>query len=234
MGDQDFQYKSLTECVTDYLKRQLNNSALKPGDEINIGAISETLGISRTPIREALIQLLKDGFVEIVSRRKFLIKRLTLGDIEHIYQVVGLLEAEGAQNACDKMTDAEILELEGQYQEMEEALKKGDTQNYLSLNSRSHALILKYCDNPILLEIAENLKERLYVFPKLISERLDWIKKLMNDHYKMVHYIKKKDPKGLKDLIINEHWNFSKNYIFIAKYYERFNENNPSTNGNSL
>jgi DNA-binding GntR family transcriptional regulator len=117
---------------------------------------------------------------------------------------------------------------------MEEALKKGDTQNYLSLNSRSHALILKYCDNPIISEIAENLKGRLYVFPKLINEKSDWVKKLLNDHYKMIHFIKKKDPKGLKDLIIDEHWNFAKNYIFIAKYYERFIENIPSTNGNSL
>jgi len=234
MEDQSFLYKSLTECVTDYLKRQLDISALKPGDEINIGAISETLGISRTPIREALIQLLKDGFVEIVSRRKFFIKRLTLGDIEHIYQVVGLLEAEGAKNACNKMTDAEILELEGQYREMEEALKKGDTQKYLSSNSRSHALISKYCDNPILLEFAENLKARLYVFPKLISEMPEWVKKLMNDHYKMIHYIKKKDSKALEDLIKNEHWNYSKNYNLIAKYYERFNKNTPSTNGNSL
>jgi DNA-binding GntR family transcriptional regulator len=231
MGDQDFQYKSLTECVTDYLKRQLNNSALKPGDEINIGAISETLGISRTPIREALIQLLKDGFVEIVSRRKFFIKRLTLQDIEHIYQVVGLLEAEGAKDACNRMTDSEILELEGQNREMEEALKKGDTQKYLSSNSRSHALILKYCDNPILLEIAEKLKERLYVFPKLISETPDWVKKLLNDHHEMIRCIKKKDPQALEDLIKNEHWNFSKNYKFVTKYYERFNKNNPSTNG---
>jgi DNA-binding GntR family transcriptional regulator len=129
------------------------------------------------------------------------------------------------------MTDSEILELEGQYREMEEALKKGDTQKYLSSNSRSHALILKYCDNPILLEIAEKLKERLYVFPKLISETPDWVKKLLNDHHEMIRCIKKKDPQALEDLIKNEHWNFSKNYKFVTKYYERFNKNNPSTNG---
>ena len=113
-------YKSLTECVMDYLKKSLNDRSLKPGDEINLSDLSKIVGVSRTPIREALIQLVKDGFIEIVSRRKFIIKRLTLKEIKDIYEMIGLLEAEASQTACDKMTDKDIQELEGLYNGMQE------------------------------------------------------------------------------------------------------------------
>ena len=66
--NKDLGYKTLTECVMDYLKNQLNTGDLKPGDEINITSLSGTLGVSRTPIREALIQLVKEGFIETDTR----------------------------------------------------------------------------------------------------------------------------------------------------------------------
>lgn len=226
-AEESLGYRSLTECVMDYLKRQLNNRELKPGDEINLKVISKSLGISRTPIREALIQLLKDGFVEIISRRKFIIKRVTIEDIKYIYHVVGLLEAEAAKDACNKIADAEIGELERLYQEMEKALNKDDSQTYLDLNIKSHTLISKYCDNPILLNIMNNLKERLYVFPRLIMMMPEWEKKLMGDHQKIIQFLRKKNQSALEDLIKNEHWNFSKNYPFIIKYYEIFDKKTP-------
>jgi DNA-binding GntR family transcriptional regulator len=222
MGKVDIGFKSLTECVMDYFKKQLNIGALIPGDEVNINLLSETLGISRTPIREALIQLVKDGFVELVSRRKFVIKKLTLEDIKQIYHLIGLLEAEAAKIACDKITDAEIKELEDIYERMEEALNNNDAQTYLDLNFRSHAFISRFCENQILLEIIAKQKERLYEFPKIVMIIPEWDKKLMADHVKMIQYLKTKDKQGLEDVIKNEHWDFNTNYPFIFRYYEIF------------
>jgi DNA-binding GntR family transcriptional regulator len=226
MEKSDLGYRSLTDCVRDYLKKQLNNGEFKPGDEININALSETLGVSRTPIREALIQLVKDGFVELMSRKKFIIRKLTKKNIQDIYQVIGVLEAEAASFACQRITDEEIGKLEELYTGMKDSLKRGDMQTYLELNLQSHAVISRLCENSLLLDIVNKLKERLYDFPKIMVNIPEWEKKLMDEHFMMIEYLKSRDERALSELIKNEHWDFSKNYSFILKYYKIFSLGN--------
>ena len=92
----------------DYLKEKLFSGDLKPGDEINLTELGTILGISRTPIREALIQLMKDGFIEGFSRKGFKIKRLVRQEIEDLYAVGGILESEILKAACEKMTASDF------------------------------------------------------------------------------------------------------------------------------
>jgi len=224
--DQELGYRSLTECVMDYLKAQLNSGELIPGDEIDLKALSDTLEISRTPIREALIQLVKDGFVELFSRKQFRIRKLSLDEIKDIYQVIGTLEAEAASVACAKISNDEIKKLGELHKRMADFLKTDDFKNYLDLNAKSHSIITQHCENPILLEIITKLKERLYDFPRILLNIPAWEKKLMDDHYKMIRYLKEKNKRALIKLIKHEHWNFSKNYPFILKYYKIFNFKN--------
>jgi DNA-binding GntR family transcriptional regulator len=207
----------------DYLKDQLNQNVLKPGDEIHINELSETLGVSRTPIREALIQLVKEGFVDLVSRKMFRIRKLTLKEIKYIYQIIGLLEATASGFACEKITDNEIIELEENYRSMEKALAANDFSLYLELNDKCHKILSKYCDNPILTDIVHKLKERLYDFPKIIVNIPEWEELMMSDHSRMIQLLKERDRDGLEDLIKNIHWNFERSYPYILQYYEIFN-----------
>jgi DNA-binding GntR family transcriptional regulator len=213
-------YRTLTECVMDYLKNHLNSGELRSGDEINLKTLSETLGVSRTPVREALIQLAKDGFIEIISRRVFRIKKLTLIDIKNMYQIIGLLEAEASKTAAEKITLEDIKTLEELYEGMKKFLEIDDFKTYLDLNIKTHSVITQYCENQILLETVSKLKERLYEFPKILINIPGWERNMMDDHYKMIEYLKNKDRKGLAELIQNVHWSFSRNYPFLTKYYD--------------
>jgi len=219
-------YKSLPECVMDYLKKQLITRELKPGAEINLSTISQTLGISRTPIREALIQLVKDGLVELVSRRKFVIKKLTLDDIKHLYIMIGLLESEAAKPSCGRITEEEIAKLEDLCRGMEEALKNEEILTYLDMNSASHTLIIKYCENPILLEMLNIIRERLnviiYDLPKIIMSIPEWEAILMADHNRMIQALKANSQEALGRIIKDEHWDFDRNHPYLLKYYEIF------------
>lgn len=218
-------YRSLSECVMDYLKEKLNTGELNPGDEINVTELLETLGVSRTPIREALIQLKKDGYIENVSRKEFRIKKLSIDEIEYIYQIIGLLESEAVKITCDKITEEEILELQENYEMMKKALADNDFSSYLNLNDSCHRLFIKYCNNPILLSIIENLKERLYEFPKIILNISEWENMMMSDHQQIIQLFKKRDKEGLVKLIKNTHWDFKRNYPYILKYYNIKSEN---------
>jgi len=220
-------YKSLVECVTEYLKKQLNSKELIPGQEINLASISATLGISRTPVREALLQLSKEGLVEVLSRRKFCFAKLTMDDLGHLYSLIGLLEAEAAKPACGRMLGDDIAKLRELYEGMAAALDRGDACVYMSMNTASHDLIIKYCENPILAEVIRNLKERMnlifYDFEAAFKTVPEWEVALLSDHLEMINAIASKNKKALRHVIQDVHWGFRRNFPFLLRYFEFIN-----------
>ena len=90
--------KSLREQVYEYLRDEIQNGNLLPGATINPNEISKQLGISKTPLRDAIIQLEIEGFVTILPRRGVTVKKLTLQEIKDSYEIVGALEASVIMN----------------------------------------------------------------------------------------------------------------------------------------
>jgi len=144
-------YKSLTECVVAYLKQQLIDGDLKAGDEINLTSLCGTLGVSRTPVREALVQLIKDGFIEEATRKGFRIKKLSLLEIRDIYLIGGLLESEVVKIACERMSDEDISRCEALLDASEAALSNGDDATYAANNSQFNELLRSFCPNALLI-----------------------------------------------------------------------------------
>lgn len=217
------QYKSLTECVMEYLREEMEKGNLKPGSRINEKELCEFLGVSRTPIREALLQLEKEGFVEILPRKSIRIKKLTLKEIEDIYNTIGILEAEAAEKACEKITEEDIERMEELYQKMEKALRKNNFLAYMEFNRELHNIHIKLCGNDVLQEIISKLRSRLYDFPRIILTIPEWEEKCMKEHKELIELFRKKDSKAIRTLIRDKHWNFKDNYQFILKYYDLVN-----------
>ena len=212
-------YKTLTECVMDYLKKQLNSGAIKPEEEVDINELSKILAVSRTPIREALLQLSKEGYIEHV-RKAFTIKRITQEEIKDIYQVVGILEAEASKTAANDITAEDITLLEDLYNGMKKSLAIDDFKTYLELNFKTHSIIVGYCNNPVLINTVRQLKERLYEFPTILINIPEWEIEMMDDHSQMIELLKNKNKEGLANLIRNVHWSYSRNYQYLSKYYD--------------
>jgi len=216
--------KTLSEQVREYLREQLESGRLKAGDKIDETSLAKSLGVSRTPIREAIIHLEKEGFIEILRRRCIKIKRLSLNEIKNIYTIIGALEAEAAEVAMDKFTEEDISKMEELYHKMEKALKKGDHIKYMEFNFQSHSLFIDKFGNEILRNIIDSLKKRLYDFPRIIVTIPEWEKMLMNDHYNLIQLFKKKDKASLRKLIKEKHWNFDRNYPFMIQKYSEIIE----------
>lgn len=220
------QYKSLSECVMDYLREEMEKGNLMPGARINEKQLCQLLGVSRTPIREAIIQLQKEGFVEILPRKSIRIKKLTLKEIEDIYNVIGILESEAAEIACEKITQEDIKKMEEMYQKMEKALKKNNFKSYMEHNRELHNIHIELSGNKILQEIITKLRSRLYDFPRMMLALPEWEEKCMKEHKELIELFKRKDKKAIRKLIRDKHWGFRDNYKFILKYYDLVNSKN--------
>ena len=105
------EYSSLSEHVYTHLRRQMNSGGLTPGSTINIGEIAEQLGISKTPLRDALIHLECEGFVTILPRRGVLVNELTISDVKHAYESIGLVESHIIKESYLRITTSHIRKL---------------------------------------------------------------------------------------------------------------------------
>jgi DNA-binding GntR family transcriptional regulator len=212
------QLKSLREQVYEYLRDEMNKGALTPGSTINLNAMSSRLGISKTPLRDALIQLECEGFVTILPRRCVVVNQLTIEDIRQAYETAGALEGSAVQSAFHKFEQHHIAEFERLNGEMRRAINGGDFDKYYQLNLSFHDLFLGLSGNEMLRRIVMPIKRRLYDFP-----RRGYIKKweLRNceEHEAFIQCIKQADREGAVKVIRDLHWSFAAQEDFLRRFY---------------
>ncbi len=166
--------KTLREQVYDYVREALNRGDLVPGESVNLNEISEKLGISKTPLRFALLQLENEGFVTIIPRRGCVVNVLSLVDIRNIYQIIGALEASVIISEFHKF-NPELIEHMRRFNEKARAgLDEDDFDKYYENNLRFHNVYLNRTSNVQLVRIARTLKNRLYDFPRKKRYVKEW------------------------------------------------------------
>jgi len=149
--------------VYQYLCKAIINGELKPGVKIQERKISNSLGVSRTPVREALRRLVSENLVSITTNKGAKVIKITREKLFETLEIRSILEGFAARQAAERINEDKIKELDSIYREMEEFLKKEDLSchqirpHYELLNHRFHKLIIQESKNSILLEIYNHL-----------------------------------------------------------------------------
>jgi len=209
---------SLREQVYQYFRDEMQSGSLTPGSSINLNSISRKLGISKTPLRDALIQLEAEGFVSILPRRGVLVNKLTRQEIKNIYQVIGSLEASVVTAVFDKFTKAHIDKMKQLNIDQIKALEEKDFDTYYRLNLEFHDVFLDLSDNDTLKKIIIPLKQRLYDFPRR-GYLKDWEKQHLHEHDKFIAVIAKGDREKAAGVIKKEHWSFDAHKKYLDRFY---------------
>jgi len=211
--------KSLKELVYDYLREQINKHNIQPGSAINMDATAKKLGISKTPLRDALIQLEMEGFVTIAPRRGIFVNELTLEDIENFYQVIGALESSALANAVEKLTDSVIQKMEVLNREMQQAIERDNFSLFYKKNLKFHNFFIDLSKNDHLIRIVNNLKKRLYDFPPQKIWIKEWELSSVKEHQEIVDFLKQGKFQEAGNYIHGVHWSSQVQHSFIMKYY---------------
>ncbi len=212
--------KSLRQQVYEHLKSELNSGALEAGRQLDLNRLAAELGTSRTPLREALLQLDHEGFVTILPRRGVVVNGLTLEEIRSIYEIVGALEATAILSAAARMPGAVLDEMRDHNTAMKEALDGDDFDAYYDHNLAFHDAFLDLCGNERLVATVRLLKERLYDFPRRKGFVKAWEKASVLEHDKVLNRLANGDARGAADALRDVHWSYTVQEPFIAEYYE--------------
>jgi DNA-binding GntR family transcriptional regulator len=213
------QLRSLREQVYEHLRRAINRGELETGSFLDLNQIGESLGISRTPLRDALIQLEIEGFVTILPRRGVMVNELDVDDIRHIYEMIGALEGAAVLAVADRIGESEVRRMRSLNRQMVAAIEDGDFDTYYSRNLEFHGVFLELSDNVSLLRSVENLKHRLYDFPRRKRFVAEWESRSTLEHDTFVDHLESGDPRAAADYLRDVHWSFEVQRPFILRYY---------------
>lgn len=153
--------RGLSNWVVTTLRKKILDGEYSPGEKLDQDSIADELNVSRTPIREALKTLASEGFVEILPYHGAYIPSFSKQDIQDVYEVRRIIESEVILQAVPLIPEEGMKRLEGILRQEEESLLDGNEQNYHKADLEFHDLISGYCKNQLLIEILENLNNRI-------------------------------------------------------------------------
>jgi len=152
---------SLHDEILAGLRRYLIEGSLPDGARIPERLLCETMGVSRTPLREALKVLASEGLVELLPNRGARVRAFTENDIRELFEVMGGLEALAGRLACQNITDAEIAAVEQLHYDMYASYMRRDLPTYFALNQKIHLAIVAAARNSVLATTYANFSSRL-------------------------------------------------------------------------
>jgi DNA-binding GntR family transcriptional regulator len=211
--------KSLGEQVYEYLFDQLRQRALAPGVFLDLNEIAARLGISRTPLRDALIYLEVEGYVKIVPRRGVMVIYPELEEIRNLYQMVGALEAAALEAAALRFTREDHQRLRDLNQEYRMCVDQGSLDACLDANYAFHDYFLDRCGNAALIKLVRAQKRRLYDWPRHTELLGVWERKNLEEHEQVAALLEAGDLAGAVHILKDIHWSFSAQEQFIHSFY---------------
>jgi DNA-binding GntR family transcriptional regulator len=217
-SDSMINLKSLREQVYEFLRQELLSGNLVPGSSINLNEISRRLGISKTPLRDALLQLEVDGFVTIAPRSGIYVNRLSLDAVRHCYEMAGALETAVILSNLKQIDDNRIARMKWLNVGLRNAIEREDFDTLYELNLAFHGVFMELSDNTTLRRIVSVAKQRLYDFPRR-GYIVKWELRNCEEHDLLIDAIERADLDRIKTVWMEGHWGFSTQEKFIRQFY---------------
>jgi DNA-binding GntR family transcriptional regulator len=210
---------SLSSLVYEELKREFGEGLLRPGDFIDLKAFSKKLGISMSPLRDALIRLEDEGFLCIYPRRGVIVRKLGLLDIQNIYEIIGALESAAAADCVEELGAEELDLMDELCSLMASCLDRGDFSGYSKANRDFHEIYLSRSNNPELLASIRLGKERLYDFSRHSFCLEDWERSSTAEHLHLASLFRARSREGVASYLRDVHWSYAAQEPFIRRFY---------------
>jgi DNA-binding GntR family transcriptional regulator len=194
----------ISDQLREKIEEQIATGELAPGSSLDEAALVVQHGVSRTPVREALIQLAAGGLIEIRPRRGATVTSIGPARLLEMFEVMGELEAMCGRLAARRMTEAERARLVQELQNCEAARQKQDSDAYFYCNETFHAVIYAGSHNAFLNEQALNLQRRLRPYRRLQLRVRNRMAASFKEHQAIVEAIVSGDA-AATSLALREH-----------------------------
>ena len=187
------EYLPLRDVVFNTLRQAILRGELKPGERLMEIQLANKLGVSRTPIREALRKLELEGLVNMVPRKGAEVADITEKSLRDVLEVRKALEELSVQLACEKITEEEIEELKRVAERFKDTLNDQDVTKIAEADVAFHDVIYTATDNQKLILLLNNLREQMYRYRVEYLKKEEAYPQLIAEHEELIDNISKRN-----------------------------------------
>ena len=194
-------YKPLRELVCENIRQAIIDGTFSPGERLMEIQLADEMGVSRTPVREAIRKLELEGLVLMIPRKGAEVAEITEKNMRDVLEVRKALEELAVQLACEKITAEEIEEMKKAAEEFKMILKSRDITEIAEADVRFHDIIYMATDNQKLILLLNNLREQMYRYRVEYLKREEAHPQLIAEHAAIIEYISKGEKKAATDVM---------------------------------
>lgn len=192
--DMDFEvnmneYLPLRDVVFNTLRKAILRGELKPGERLMEIQLANKLGVSRTPIREAIRKLELEGLVLMIPRKGAEVAQITEKNMQDVLEVRKALEELSVQLACERIMPEQVEEMKMAAEDFRKVLKSGDVTKIAEADVKFHDIIFAATNNQRLITLLNNLREQMYRFRVEYLKQKECYPQLLEEHDKLIALI---------------------------------------------
>jgi len=193
--------RTLHDEVVGRVRDMIIEGTLAPGSRVHEGQLGEALGISRTPLREALKYLASEGLLDLVAGRGAVVRRLSPKDVQDMLVVLSTLEALAGQLVCAHATDADIAEIAALHRQMMQFYAKRQRLDYYKYNQLIHTAIAEKSGNAFLAATHSTAQSRLKRIRFLGNAGAEKWSGAVAEHEEMIAALQRRDGQALAEVL---------------------------------
>jgi DNA-binding GntR family transcriptional regulator len=192
---------SLRDQVRRALEAAMVAGELVPAEMYSAPALAERFGVSATPVREAMMDLARDGFVEVVRNKGFRVVEMSEADLDQVSQIRLLLEVPTTVDAAGTLTPEDLAQLEQIATEIEAAAQRGALVDYLDADRRFHLTLLATLGNPRLTDLVDRLRRQTRLFGLEDLATAGLLAESAAEHRHLLAALRARDRRAIRRLI---------------------------------
>ncbi|HEX3030102.1 MAG TPA: GntR family transcriptional regulator [Clostridia bacterium] len=186
-------YKPLREVIFNTLREAIIVGELKPGERLMEVQLAEKMGVSRTPVREAIRKLELEGLVEMLPRKGAHVADLSVKDLMDVLEVRASMDGLATALSAARITDEEIKELKNIHNQFANYVEKDNLKGSIKKDVEFHDIIYRSSRNDKLIQITNNLREQIHRFRVIYLKDYVSPKELVREHEEIYDSIAKRD-----------------------------------------
>ncbi|MFY8103623.1 MAG: GntR family transcriptional regulator [Ramlibacter sp.] len=186
----------VSDQIRVHLEEAISRGTLLPGDAIDEAELAERFGVSRTPVREALIQLQAQGWVGNLPRGGPIVAKMNLQQLLSLWELLAELEGVAIRLACERMSDDEIAQLVTLHEGSREVVEREDLTRWQALNLQFHEQVYRGSRNPYLRQEVLRIRFRTGVYRRHAFGALGHLNASFEQHQALVDALRNRDAEG--------------------------------------
>ena len=208
------------------IREMIRKGALKKGDRILEAPMCQTMGVSRTPLREALRILSSEGLIELIPNRGAYVAQPSIKDIGEMFYVMSILEGTCARVCVEKMDDEGLRRLDDLYRKLEQHCQAEDREKYMAVNHSFHSMVQELAGNSVLSEVIDALRQKILLYRYRQIYQPNRLKESMQEHRLLQRAFRERNPEAA-ERFMQEH--LTRQFNALKSVYSERKEVSEST-----